>query len=334
MKQTKFLHVMLLAAGMILADCSSDDVQDMPNQAQNDMQPTWRVSINAGQADRSKRAISIGGNSGKRLYTNWDDSDEVEVVSNGAVVGTLTACITGNNTAFAQLDGTLTGTYTVGDAVKLYNHRAALDYSQQLGTVADVSTNCAYLSGESTVMAVDAAGGFLKMSDAAFNHMQAFLELTFTDASSTPLDVELLNIYTSSGKLVLTKAIDGTTTYANKMNCMRVSPVSVMSNFFLALRNENGASDTYTFIVQAGPSTYGGTVTANLLNGHYYRGMVKLSTGELDDLYAHTDYGEAEGWLSDVTEEINRDFYGEGIDWRSTADGRGGRLSYGTVNEL
>lgn len=42
-----------------------------------------------------------------RLYTNWDDGDQVEVVSGNTVVGTLTVSITGNNTAFAQLDGKL-----------------------------------------------------------------------------------------------------------------------------------------------------------------------------------------------------------------------------------
>ena len=180
MNRKQFLHVPLLMVGMMLAACSGDDVPEgvVPESPETPVARTWRVSIHAGQNDADKgdtRAISIGGNTGQRLYTNWDEGDLVEAVSGGAVVGTLTARISGNNSANAQLDGSLSGTYAVGDAVTLYNHCAALDYSMQLGTIADVSTNYAYLMGESTVKAVDEGGGFLQMSDAAFTHMQAFL---------------------------------------------------------------------------------------------------------------------------------------------------------------
>ena len=360
MNRKQFLHVPFLMVGMMLAACSGDDVPEgvVPESPETPVVArTWRVSIHAGQNDADKgntRAISIGGNTGQRLYTNWDEGDLVEAVSGGAVVGTLTARISGNNSANAQLDGSLSGTYAVGDAVTLYNHCAALDYSMQLGTIADVSTNYAYLMGESTVKAVDEGGGFLQMSDAAFTHMQAFLELTFTNQSGTPLNVEVLNIYSASGKLVLTKAIDGTTTYATAQNRVQLIPASAMSKFFFALRNESGASDTYTFLAVCGSTVYTASVSSNLQYGHYYRGTVKLSETDISPYYlspvnvSHPDYGDQidweslltgvagrqnygaqKGWASDVTDEINRYDYGLIGYWESLTTGEAGRQNYG-----
>lgn len=341
MKKKKWLlYIQLLAAGMFMAACSTDDGRDGAATDSPSGQRSWRVSINAGSADDGgTRAISIGGNTGQRLYTNWDEGDEVQAVSGGAVVGTLTASITGNNTAFAKLDGTLNGTYAVGDAVSLYNHRAALDYSQQKGTVADVSTNCAYLVGESTVKEVDDDGGFLQMTDATFTHMQAFLDVTVTDANDNPLDVNAFAVYTSSGKLVLTKTVDGTTTYDGSEGALMVTPACATSKIFLALRNESEASDTYTFIAQAGSLVYGGAITANLQFGHYYRGVIRLIVHDDDNPLAsvsiHRDnYGEATGWMSDVTMEINRDFYGKGIAWDSDASGQIERPDYGVATNF
>lgn len=358
MNRKQFLYVPLLMAGMVLAACSGDDVPDGVAADSPGVARTWRVSIQAGMDgadDVGSRAVSVGGNTGQRLYTNWDEGDQVEVVSGGAVVGTLTASITGNNSANAQLDGPLEGTYAVGDAVTLYNHRATLEYSPQLGTIADVSTNRAYLVGESTVKAVDAGGGFLQMTDATFTHMQAFLELTFTDQSGNPLDVNSLGIYSSNNRIVLSKAVDGTTTYASVNNRLELLPPTAMSQFFFALRNESGASDTYTFLALSGSKVYVGTVTNTLQDGHYYRGKVKLSETDIDPYYlspvemSHADYGEAvdwesllsgtlrrsnygapTGWVSDVTDEINRVDYGLAGYWESLLSGRIIRSNYGT----
>jgi len=321
MNRKQFLYVPLLMAGMVLAACSGDDVPDGVAADSPGVARTWRVSIQAGMDgadDVGSRAVSVGGNTGQRLYTNWDEGDQVEVVSGGAVVGTLTASITGNNSANAQLDGPLEGTYAVGDAVTLYNHRATLEYSPQLGTIADVSTNRAYLVGESTVKAVDAGGGFLQMTDATFTHMQAFLELTFTDMDGVALNISQLDIYSSSGKLVLSKSVNGATTYATVANRLLITPATSGSKFFMALRNESGASDAYTFIAKVGTTFYEATTASNLQNGHYYLGRVKMA---LDDHsypdvdVNRTDYGKEDSWLKDITADINRISYGTGLRW-------------------
>lgn len=337
MKRRFFLHVPLLAVGMLVAACSGDDGAGESEVPVPDSPTTWRVSINAASAEEADtRAISIGGNTGVRLYTNWDEGDEVEVVRNNAVVGTLTASISGNNSANAKLDGTLSGTYAVGDAITLFYHHAALNYSPQLGTLADVSANHDYLSGASTVKTVDAQGGYLQMTDATFEHIQAFLELNFTNESGVALNISSLDVYSSSGKLVLSKSVNGTTTYATAANRLRITPATSGSKFFMALRNESGAKDTYTFIAKVGSTFYSATKASTLQYGHYYRGTVKMS---LDD-HAYvgldvnrSDYAEENSWLTDITADINRVSYGTGMDWSTVVSGSIYRdNNYGTGN--
>ena len=263
MKRTIY-SVALLAA--VLTSCSYEesfiglDVRE-PN--------TWRVSINAGP---STKAISIGGNTGHMLYTNWDDGDEVAVVKNGVYVGTLTADASEGNSAYAVLEGTLTGTFYVDDEVQLYYHEANIDYSGQNGTLASVSRSFSYLTATSTVQVVDGEGGFLKMSEAAFSHEQAFMEISFTDESGNPLDITKLSVYAQGGKLVKSKPLDGETVYANRSNSLRVVPESATSKFFLALRDENGEANQIVFVAKANGHSYTASVNINLQYGHYYIG--------------------------------------------------------------
>ena len=218
-----FFHSLpMIMAAMMMAACSNEDVAEITGD-NTQQSRTWQVSINAGPA--TTRAISVGGNNGQTLYTNWDANDAVEVVKGGVSVGTLHADVSAGNSAYATLTGTLTGTFAVNDEVTLYYHTAALDYTGQVGTLGGVSTNKSYLTATSTVKSVDGSGGFLSMSNAAFSPMQSYLELSFTDGIS-PIDISRLDVWTDGGKMVKTKAIDGTTTYATEANPLTITPAS------------------------------------------------------------------------------------------------------------
>ena len=262
----------LFASAVTLISCSKEN----ENNTVNEDNQIWKVSIKASPADQT-RAISVGGNDGRTLYFNWDDGDAVEVLKSGASVGSLTADKSAGNTAFATLDGTLTGTFSVNDEVKLYYHTATLDYTGQVGTLAGVSTDKSYLEATSTVKSVDGSGGFLAMTDAAFRPMQAYLDLTFTDGSSRPLNISSLEIWAEGGKLVKTKAIDGTTTYATEAEPLIVTPASATNKFFLALRDENGAANKYHFKATVGGYTFTYEGNKNLEYGHFYGGDVAMA---------------------------------------------------------
>lgn len=184
-----FYALSIAVAAVVMTACSSendmmtDPVVDNPSETPR----TWQVTINAGPAET--RAISVGGNTGKALFTNWNTGDKVQVLKGTTSVGTLTATESTGNSAYAVLTGELTGTFAVDDELTLCYHSASFDYTGQKGTMADVSTNKSYLMATSTVTAINAGSGDINssgsgkliMSDAAFTAEQAYVDITFTD---------------------------------------------------------------------------------------------------------------------------------------------------------
>ena len=256
-----FYPLSIAMAAMTMTACSSDD--DAAVEA--GVTGTFQVSINVGPAAQT-RAISVGGNDGHTLYTNWDKNDEVQVVKEGAttIAGTLTANVSAGNSAYATLTGELTGTFAAGDKVTLHYHTASLDYTGQKGTIADVSTSKSYLTATSTVKQIgqttgtvkDETNNYLVMSDAAYEAQQAYLDITFTDGAGQALAITKLEVWTSEGKLVKTAPLDGQTVYATDASPLTIIPDAATDHFFLALRDEAGTSNTIYFKATTAGDTY------------------------------------------------------------------------------
>ena len=269
-----FYPLSIAMAAMTMTACSSDD--DAAVEA--GVTGTFQVSINVGPAAQT-RAISVGGNDGHTLYTNWDKNDEVQVVKEGAttIAGTLTANVSAGNSAYATLTGELTGTFAAGDKVTLHYHTASLDYTGQKGTIADVSTSKSYLTATSTVKQIgqttgtvkDETNDYLVMSDAAYEAQQAYLDITFTDGVGHALAITKLEVWTSAGKLVKTAPLDGQTVYATDASPLTITPDAATDHFFLALRDEAGTSNTIYFKATAGDK-YIYSQNLELKYGEYY----------------------------------------------------------------
>ena len=270
-----FYPLSIAMAAMTMTACSSDD--DAAVEA--GVTGTFQVSINVGPAAQT-RAISVGGNDGHMLYTNWDKNDEVQVVKEGAttIAGTLTANVSAGNSAYATLTGELTGTFAAGDKVTLHYHSASLDYTGQKGTIADVSTSKSYLTATSTVkqigqttgMVKDDTNKYLVMSDAAYEAQQAYLDITFTDRVGHALAITKLEVWTSEGKLVKTAPLDGQTVYATDASPLTITPDAATDHFFLALRDEAGTSNTIYFMATTAGDTYIYSQDLDLEYGEYY----------------------------------------------------------------
>ena len=275
----RFIPAVSLALGLG-ASCNRTEI----SPTRTDLPRTWQVAINAGP-EADTRAVSVGGNNGQTLYTNWDQGDKVRVVkSDGTALEQLSADVSAGNSAYATLTGTLTGTFSAGDAVTLYYHEASLDYTGQNGTVSNVSSNYSFLEASSTVKEVDAQSHFLKMSDAAFSHRQAFFQLRFVDKDNHPLLLERLSIYADGGKVVLTRPLGSDATYATESLPLTIAPVSATDQLFFALRDENGASNTYHFKAVIGSEEYSIERDLNPISGHFYIGTVQISgAGTGDD---------------------------------------------------
>ena len=270
-----FYPLSIAMAAMTMTACSSDD--DAAVEA--GVTGTFQVSINVGPAAQT-RAISVGGNDGHTLYTNWDKNDEVQVVKEGAttIAGTLTANVSAGNSAYATLTGELTGTFAAGDKVTLHYHTASLDYTGQKGTIADVSTSKSYLTATSTVKQIgqttgtvkDETNNYLVMSDAAYEAQQAYLDITFTDDAGHALAITKLEVWTSEGKLVKTAPLDGQTVYATDASPLTITPDAATDHFFLALRDEAGTSNTIYFKATTAGDKYIYSQDLDLEYGEYY----------------------------------------------------------------
>ena len=270
-----FYPLSIAMAAMTMTACSSDD--DAAVEA--GVTGTFQVSINVGPAAQT-RAISVGGNDGHTLYTNWDKNDEVQVVKEGAttIAGTLTANVSAGNSAYATLTGELTGTFAAGDKVTLHYHTASLDYTGQKGTIADVSTSKSYLTATSTVKQIgqttgtvkDETNNYLVMSDAAYEAQQAYLDITFTDGVGHALAITKLEVWTSEGKLVKTAPLDGQTVYATDASPLTITPDAATDHFFLALRDEAGTSNTIYFVATTAGDKYIYSQDLDLEYGEYY----------------------------------------------------------------
>ena len=291
--------IAILMLGIVVS-CSDKDKENPGS----DKPRSWQVVINAGPSTDT-RAVSVGGNDGKTLYTNWDQGDKIRVVkSDGTQLEQLSADVSAGNSAYATLTGTLTGTFSVGEALSLYYHEADLDYTGQVGTINSVSTNYSFMEGNSTVTTVDAGGGYLKMSDAAFSHRQAFFQLRFVDKESNPLLLESLSIYAEGGKVVKTKPLGGAATFASEGSPLAINPASATDVLFFALRDEEGAANAYHFKAVVGTEEYSFDIALNPVFGHYYIGTVKINGGGAD--------GDS---LNDVTFDIADYSSGGTMNW-------------------
>lgn len=278
-KVLRLIPAVSLALGLG-ASCNRTEI----SPTRTDLPRTWQVAINAGP-EADTRAVSVGGNNGQTLYTNWDQGDKVRVVkSDGTALEQLTADVSAGNSAYATLTGTLTGTFSAGDAVTLYYHEASLDYTGQNGSMSGVSSNYSFMEAASSVKEVDAEGGFLKMSDAAFSHRQAFFQLRFVDNDNNPLLLERLSIYADGGQLVLTRPLGSDATYATADAPLTIAPASATDQLFFSLRDEKGASNKYHFKAVIGSEEYNFERDLNPQSGHFYMGTIRISgTGTGDD---------------------------------------------------
>lgn len=275
-----FYPLSLAMAAMTLTACSSTESEEAvtAETAKAGQTGTFQVSINVGPAQT--RAISVGGNNGHTLYTNWDNGDEVQVVKDGAtsVAGTLTADVSAGNSAYATLTGTLSGTFAVNDQVTLYYHSADIDYTGQKGTIADVSTSKSYLTATSTVQQIglddgtvkDGSTKYLVMSNAAYEAQQAYLDITFTDDVGHALAITKLEVWTSAGKLVKTAPLGDEKTYATDASPLTITPDAATDHFFLALRDEAGTSNTIYFKATTAGDKYIYSQNLELEYGEYY----------------------------------------------------------------
>lgn len=290
MKQLSIIISSLLA--IIVIGCSEPMTLSPVDQ-------TWQVSITAVKGSDETKVLT---DNGSTLSAAWIAGDKVYATKNGTSLGTLTAKTSGTQTV---LEGTLGSPMSLSIDDEIVLSYMSADYSEQNGTLAYISDHCDY--AVATVSITSANGGLLLTSPAVFKNQQAITKFTFTDGTST-LAPTSLSIRAASGKLV-SKYESGTPQYG--MISLKANNV-YQTDFVLAMRNESGAQDTYTFTATIGSDIYIGTKKVNLTNGKYYTTSVTLSKRTSSDF---VDMGLSVKWATCNLGASSPELMGDCFSW-------------------
>lgn len=302
----------LLMASATFAACSSDDNTIDQQPAQPAGQQVYTMTVNAQKGDdaATTRALALDN---KTLNATWATSENVFVKKGDTwATGSLQPQADGTT---ATLKGTLSGvTIAKDDVLTLQFPRSgALDYTGQVGTLADIAAKYDYATATVTVASVSATGNINPTeATTTFQNQQAIVKFTLIDKAdgTTPLDATELTVN------------DGTTDYT-------INPTPATSEIYAAIPGFTGKTVTLTATVGGDTYTYEKT-GVSFTNGQYYEITVKMTkqSAAYTLLSAATtaDYGKvvcAAGHLHDAKTAVPTGCTAVGILGKVTETGHG-----------
>ena len=228
---------------------------------------TYTLTVDANRGDDITKALSL---SGSTLNATWGASDVVTVYRGTSSIGTLRPQSTGS--ASAVLKGSITTSgLSAGTELRLLGPRSSWLYDGQTGSLSTLSSKYAYVQATVSVTAVN--GSDVSTGKAEFENQQAVVKFSLKDASGKAVYPDELLISTASGKLV--KSVNSSLSALT--GDLSIVPDDDISDFYVALRNDSGAADTYNLTVTAGKTIYHAQKSGVLFqNGKYYAGTVTL----------------------------------------------------------
>ena len=282
MTNIKTLAALLMAgAAMMFTACSSSD-DDIIEQPTNPAQQKYAMTVKATKGDATTRALSLDGTT---LNVKWNENEEVKVVQNNSVIGTLKAAA--SNDGSTTLTGTLNVAPVANQTLYFYLHSYPINYSGQNGVLlaADNASKsieddydfawASVLSGNFTIdnNIVTVPAGITLVSE------QAIVKFTLQDASGADLNVKSLTIediahnlsggtsFITNAPLVVTPPAETGT----NVLYVAISNLYDGKNSDLVLTATAANGDTYTYM-----KPYAGDNSIHFNHGQYYDITVKM----------------------------------------------------------
>ena len=282
MIKNKYLSFLLIA-GLALTACSSDDT--VVEQKTLEPDKTYYLTVDATKgSDAMTRALNL---SGSTLTASWATTEHVYVqgtlVSNSSKFwfnGSIQPQSTGVST---RLSGALSvptgwvyntieeakqnGVFTLPIELYLQFPRSGnLDYTGQVGTIADIAAKYDYATATAHVVELD-DNHIMASSSVTFENQQAIVKFTLIDKvdGTTMLSPTALTINYGSGTVSLTNIPDAT---------YSTNGYGVL---FVAIPGFSDQTVTLTAICSSGTYTYTTSSTKTFVNGKYYEIGVKMT---------------------------------------------------------
>ncbi len=249
----------LLMASATFAACSSDDNTIDQQPAQPAGQQVYTMTVNAQKGDdaATTRALALDD---KTLNATWATSEHI-YVKNGTTwaTGSLQPQTDGTT---ATLKGSLSGvTIAATDVLTLQFPRSGeLDYTGQVGTLADIAAKYDYATATVTVASVSATGNINPTeATTTFQNQQAIVKFTLIDKADGTTSLDATELIVN----------DGTTDYT-------VTPASGTSEIYVAIPGISEKTVTLTATVGSDTYTYE-KANVTFTNGQYYEITVKMN---------------------------------------------------------
>lgn len=242
-----------------VASCNS--APEQPEQV------TYTLSVEV--PDGATKALSLDG---KTLNAVWASTDVVTVYnSSNTSIGTLKPQSSGS--ASTVLKGDVTGSLSAGASLRLLTPKSSWLYSNQDGTFSTVSSKYSFATATISVSSV--SGSKVTTTPATFEHQQALVKFTLVDDSTTPVPIkpDELTISSTSGKIVRSVS-DALSTLTGSLTVVPKDDTNVL---YVAIRNDSGATDTYSLTATVGKNTYTATKSGvTFQKGKYYDVTVRM----------------------------------------------------------
>ena len=206
-------------AGLSLLCVFSCDKQVEPSVSPEG-EGRWSVCVPASKGGEATKALAYDSESNSVL-TSFKTTDVVYVYNK--TTGSLDALTLAPDAdaVSVNLTGTLSGSYTEGDALELRygsywsTPGGIFDYEEQTGTFETLRD---FAVAEVNVTAVDAVNHTLTLEDAHFTNPYSIFKFTFQDIDTgDPIPIDELFIKTVRGKLVFKDSPDGSREYYGEL---------------------------------------------------------------------------------------------------------------------
>jgi len=263
---------LLFGALVVLSACSGSDGVANEKAPPEEVQQ-WKASVKAENqvmdvvgdslenVGEITRAMFVGGNNGNRFAKCWDSGDVVYVYKNNETepVGTLSPASADWGYVSATLQGTLTGSFSPGDQLKLYCPARVMDFTGQTGQIQSLSIK-AYRQATTTV--TQASDNILSLSSIRMDERVTYAHYYLTDEiSGERLHPSKLIIHAVSGVApVLRTDADGTPVERGDLVLNGVYADGEYTSEIFVSMYKNTESFKYTLTATVGSDTYVGPI--------------------------------------------------------------------------
>ena len=244
----------IIPAMILLAACQQMEVEN-PNAKESkepaaEAEKTAILTVEATKGEADTKGLNLDGS---RLDSYWKAGEVVKVFKGGSSLGTLTVA---PGSGEKPVDATLSGEINVAglavnDQLTLLYPRDTWDYTGQVGTLAGIESNQAFAVATVTVASISGTGtGTVTTTDkASFDNQQSIYRFGFKSGGSY-FEIKDFTVSATSGQLVQSiswKSSAWTPTFGS----ITVTPASRPGDdlYYVALRNESTAADTYSFTI-------------------------------------------------------------------------------------